>query len=826
MDQIRDESKSSGAESLIDALHSPSVVSNLINVNQGASRQRQNSTSSEAEASSSTSNNQDSEESNGYTGGASAGINVESTELLVPKEQERKELILYLLAQVCALHDSTPKTFIVHVLSLYESGILDDESIRLLINHGLVPPSSPSSPTGGVGSPTTRPNATKMNKETNQNLQVEYVEEGEGDNTIQDEMINEKTEKPQVEYVEEEANMIQDETALTCSIIATQMTMSGLSSSSQQIIPQQTQMTKQFIGPDTQEQSRAQKVYAIRQHLEHHEAMNNWKNFDGAGLSHPSHHSSWSVEHHPLSFSRYNRDFIQKSLLASGSFGQVFHALNKLDDCDYAVKRVAFSAKGYDTKQVDMVIREVQCLAQLGHENVVRYFTSWLEPTWTPGSAEVDVEDSDDESLDSSPDIKNRMLKNSPEADYDDIQSAEASLLNKTELQRHEGLSAWSFRNSNDGQDTEWNQLASHQSDAFDSNSISTGGYGGGSNESGCSEWTMNQSTQRHSVGNYNASSKFSCTQQNSTARNSSRQSQKKQDKAYKYQICLFIQMQLCRPATLADWIRNRNNAELPKSLSKQHKRYLAAATIFLQISRGLAHVHSRGIVHRDLKPANIFHSAEDDCFKIGDFGLSKMLLSANAGKGFDQEEYSIPHNTAIVPLYNGDWQDPLTAGVGTSSYAAPEQLSSKSYGSEADIFSLGLILLELFSNFVSAHERAITFQNCRLRGVLPDWLASSSPLKDVGDLILSCTQPNAGDRPTASDIVQRDLFSDSKVADMQETVIRNLELQLQKKEEENERLRLIIEQQAEELRIAASNGSASSSTGEANDVSDEDSDY
>ncbi len=58
---------------------------------------------------------------------------------MVSTEQERKILILMLLAQVCALHDSTPKTFIVHVLSLYERGILDYESIGFLFDLGLVP---------------------------------------------------------------------------------------------------------------------------------------------------------------------------------------------------------------------------------------------------------------------------------------------------------------------------------------------------------------------------------------------------------------------------------------------------------------------------------------------------------------------------------------------------------------------------------------------------------------------------------------------------------------------------------------------------------------
>ena len=169
------------------------------------------------------------------------------------------------------------------------------------------------------------------------------------------------------------------------------------------------------------------------------------------------------------------------------------------------------------------------------------------------------------------------------------------------------------------------------------------------------------------------------------------RPTQKRNDQGYKYQICLYIQMQLCRPSTLADWIRMRNGAD--KSLSTQHTRYLAAGTIFKQLSNGLSHVHSRNIVHRDLKPANIFHSAEDDCFKIGDFGLSKVLQSANGGIPFGDGAQTSPANVETIVSWNrsnqlpGHAQEPLTAGVGTTSYAAPEQLESRRYGREADIF-------------------------------------------------------------------------------------------------------------------------------------------
>ena len=52
---------------------------------------------------------------------------------------ERQTLLLMLLGQVCSLHDATPRTFVVHVIALYERGILDYNSIRFLFELGLVP---------------------------------------------------------------------------------------------------------------------------------------------------------------------------------------------------------------------------------------------------------------------------------------------------------------------------------------------------------------------------------------------------------------------------------------------------------------------------------------------------------------------------------------------------------------------------------------------------------------------------------------------------------------------------------------------------------------
>ncbi|MBI3865855.1 MAG: serine/threonine-protein kinase, partial [Planctomycetia bacterium] len=89
-------------------------------------------------------------------------------------------------------------------------------------------------------------------------------------------------------------------------------------------------------------------------------------------------------------------------------------------------------------------------------------------------------------------------------------------------------------------------------------------------------------------------------------------------------------------------------------------------------IAAGTAFLHDRGIVHRDLKPANIFR--ENGIVKIGDVGLSKFITPSR--------------------------RSAQTDSVGTVYYMAPEVARGK-YGSELDVYSLGIILYEMLTGFV-----------------------------------------------------------------------------------------------------------------------------
>ncbi|XP_050806261.1 interferon-induced, double-stranded RNA-activated protein kinase isoform X6 [Gopherus flavomarginatus] len=65
---------------------------------------------------------------------------------------------------------------------------------------------------------------------------------------------------------------------------------------------------------------------------------------------------------------RLIKDFEEIKLIGSGGFGNVFKAKQIIDKKNYAIKRVMCN---------DKVQREVQALAELEHENIIRYYTSW-----------------------------------------------------------------------------------------------------------------------------------------------------------------------------------------------------------------------------------------------------------------------------------------------------------------------------------------------------------------------------------------------------------------------------------------------------------------
>lgn len=167
------------------------------------------------------------------------------------------------------------------------------------------------------------------------------------------------------------------------------------------------------------------------------------------------------------------------------------------------------------------------------------------------------------------------------------------------------------------------------------------------------------------------------------------------------------------------------------------------------------------------MQPENVF-VGEDDCLKIGDFGLSRTEAAIAVGLAGDDDSTGAsaptaspgPQEAAIVPRWGNQSPPPPqsachTTGVGTASYASPEQLQGRRYGVRSDLFSLGLVLLELCCCFTTTHERADAFQSMRRPdGSPPPHLAKRSPAVARLAELLCRTVPEQ--RPSAAEMLEQ----------------------------------------------------------------------
>lgn len=99
---------------------------------------------------------------------------------------------------------------------------------------------------------------------------------------------------------------------------------------------------------------------------------------------------------------------------------------------------------------------------------------------------------------------------------------------------------------------------------------------------------------------------------------------------------------------------------------------YSAALRLARQIAAGLQAAHEVGVLHRDIKPENVILTPQGNA-KLMDFGIARPMRKGEIQSG---EEGMF---------------------VGTPNYAAPEALSGDETDARADIYSLGVMLTEMF---------------------------------------------------------------------------------------------------------------------------------
>jgi eukaryotic-like serine/threonine-protein kinase len=139
------------------------------------------------------------------------------------------------------------------------------------------------------------------------------------------------------------------------------------------------------------------------------------------------------------------------------------------------------------------------------------------------------------------------------------------------------------------------------------------------------------------------------------------------------------------------------------------------------QLAGALAHVHAAGIVHRDVKPANVL-LGDGNRPRLADFGISRTADTTSA--------------TADGCV------------VGTAAYLAPEQARGEKVGPAADIYSLGLVLLEALTGRREFPGLAVESATARLHRspVIPEGLHGV-----LGAVLAAMTRDDPGLRPSAA---------------------------------------------------------------------------
>ncbi|XP_010271229.1 PREDICTED: mitogen-activated protein kinase kinase 9-like [Nelumbo nucifera] len=157
-------------------------------------------------------------------------------------------------------------------------------------------------------------------------------------------------------------------------------------------------------------------------------------------------------------------------------------------------------------------------------------------------------------------------------------------------------------------------------------------------------------------------------------------------------------------------------------------------SSIARQVLNGLNYLHTQKIVHRDIKPSNLLVNKKMEV-KIADFGVSKIMCRT---------------------------LDPCVSYVGTCAYMSPERFDPDTYGANyngyaADIWSLGLTLVELYVGhfpFLPPGQRPdwATLMCAICFGEPPSLPDSAS--EDFKSFIRCCLQKESSKRWTVSQLL------------------------------------------------------------------------
>jgi serine/threonine protein kinase len=146
------------------------------------------------------------------------------------------------------------------------------------------------------------------------------------------------------------------------------------------------------------------------------------------------------------------------------------------------------------------------------------------------------------------------------------------------------------------------------------------------------------------------------------------------------------------------------------------------------EVAEALDYVHGRGVIHRDITPSNVI---------LTDYGTASSRPRARV------TDFGIAIDAPFTPAEG-------TMVTGTAGYLSPEQVRNRSLTPATDIYSLGLVMLECFTNTVAFPGDPVESALARINTdpVIPP----AVPAHWRG-LIARMTKQEFVDRPTAAEV-------------------------------------------------------------------------
>jgi len=521
------------------------------------------------------------------------------------------------------------------------------------------------------------------------------------------------------------------------------------------------------------------------------------------------------------SLSIFDRDFIYGKKLGEGSFGQVFEVSHKLDGKRYAVKAVNIETDDNELKE--KTIREVQSWAQVAdHPHICQYFHAWMEAGWSLQDNQivnharwVDSEESHKSDSVSGLDLSRAVFSRRHMEIGSSNNSTSHGIWNYT-ADSNDMVVFEDSQPTGKGFDvvpTKDNGASEHMVPT----KLGSRGFPRAvlSNTAAAAH---NNNVNQHLFSTHNTHKK-----KQPQLHHGGNRHHRKEDFLFpqtlfiQMELCdstltqyinaqsrglhqsISAQELLCGAQEY-----DARTTQTPPLDDAFRVRATEALTIFGQLLSALAHIHAHGLVHRDVKPSNIYR-ASSNRWVLGDFGLCKARKEVFAktyddcnGQRQEEEEKEERAQHLISSSPNTDESEgkeqqrggvyqqqqqkkiknngeeaqekmvALAAGVaagsglvGTIAYSSPEQLlgDDAHVGEKADMYAVGLVLLELLMCFPTHHERAATFRDVRgglnsIKGRrrVPQSLVEKLPR--VAELILCLCDPDPEKRPSAQNLL------------------------------------------------------------------------